>query len=520
MPLLFLRDDEKTDCLKFQNGDVIKMSELPRLTVSKPTEGMLNELTSSELWWMMNKLYITGVPKSAKKPQMVSAILRGWERVVMCSASSSATTLEREEARQRKRDEAFRKRLEEEKDTQLKQEMKEEEERFRQNPPTTFGFNSSGRLVSVNETRYDKDDNKEVEPEPEEPEPITWTANDEKALQFLTTLNENSDFAIDYDRLEALKDKKKKYEEEQKRLSSQTASASAGYVETAKEEASDEEWANCSLQDVMNFADEDDIINKGENFSPKAYVKTIWLVRSLDKKDGVAVRMDWKKDTIGRAVERLEDWGGVPNAEDFIIFYKGKKVSEDVPLKDLISKDAPMSDCVFLLKMKRLRGGGVSRAIKKPERLMLLRAKAKAFAEKIVQDDLAKKCQAKANETLAHPASNLVCDTINKSNLEVLEAMKETWDNGSVNGDRFAGEFAPHFLGLIGEVNEKIDQLVDARKMLVSAFEVKFSEEFLVPSGRYNLTRIEQLLDERIAELKQAKSVEDEVARRMADLEL
>lgn len=260
-------------CLKFQNGDVVSMSELPRLAVSKPTQGMLNELTSSELSGIINKLNLVGVPKSAKKSQIISAILRSWERVVMSSASSSATTLEREEERQRKRDEAYRK-------------------RWGKNPPTTVVFNSSGNLESVNETRYDKD-TKDVEPEPEEPEPITWSSNDETVLQFLTTLNENSGgIFINYDQLEMLRDKKKRYEEEQKRLSSQTASASAGYVETSKEEASDDEWANCSLQDMMSFADEDDIINKDEYFPSSACVKTIWLVRSLDKKDGVAVRMN------------------------------------------------------------------------------------------------------------------------------------------------------------------------------------------------------------------------------------
>ena len=96
---------------------------------------------------------------------------------------------------------------------------------------------------------------------------------------------------------------------------------------------------------------------------------------------------------------------------------------------------------------------------------MLLRSKAKAEGfcwEECGEDDLVKKCQNKTLEILNHPSSSLILDWIAKADLESAKAMMETWDNGSEKGERFAGEFAFHFIELIPKVDERREELFNS----------------------------------------------------------
>eukprot|EP00434_Breviolum_minutum_P043182 symbB.v1.2.038479.t1/scaffold6004.1/size21842/1 len=189
MPLIFIKNAGRTHALMVNSGAVIDVAESPNIAIAKPTADMLDKLTVKDLMGVMDELGLCGVPRNAKKPQIVDAFLRAWDGVIMREASASSTTSQQEQTNR----EACRAMV----------------EHMEVNPPTVLEMDSSGNFVGYGALGSEKSvPEAPQEPEPEEVMPETWTEHDDATLNFLTSLMKKGINLNTHERL-MLEEKKK-----------------------------------------------------------------------------------------------------------------------------------------------------------------------------------------------------------------------------------------------------------------------------------------------------------------------
>ena len=131
----------------------------------------------------------------------------------------------------------------------------------------------------------------------------------------------------------------------------------------------DDEWAQCSEEDVYAVLDEEQIINLDEHYSNEATVVVVRVARSHKLVDGfVGVRLNWNRHTAEVLLDRLEVWGKIPSMDDYALIYNGKMLDLDTPISDLFPADAPLAKKTFRLKVQKVRGGG--RSVKKDSKVV------------------------------------------------------------------------------------------------------------------------------------------------------
>ena len=190
MPLIFMKSAGRTHALMVNSGAVIDVAEIPNIAIAKPSAEMLDKLTVKDLMGVMEELGLRGVPRNAKKPQIIDAFLRAWDGVIMREASASSTTSQQEQTQR----EACRAMV----------------EHMEVNPPTVVEMDSSGNLVGYGALGSEKSvPEAPQEPEPEEVMPETWTEHDDATLNFLTSLMKKG-MNLNPDERLMLEEKKKK----------------------------------------------------------------------------------------------------------------------------------------------------------------------------------------------------------------------------------------------------------------------------------------------------------------------
>lgn len=243
------------------------------------------------------------------------------------------------------------------------------------------------------------------------------------------------------------------------------------------------------------------------------------VVAVLMKTEKATVRFEYfypKSATFETLVQKIEATEEGQNVRDMLLNYG----ASTLPLYESIFSLMPIDHPLELVPKMSAGGSAVKKQPKKKkdERLMVIKAKCSSIVNENLIDQQARQSQAKAIEIINHPSTDLVIQAISTADATTINEMKTTWDEGSVSGERFASEFAPHFIPQLATLNTMLNDLEKARDMLVSSFEVKFAEEFMTPNGQYKLAVIGEAIEARVKEIEKQEQIESEVARRVAQM--
>lgn len=365
------------------------------------------------------------------------------------------------------------------------------------------------------------------------PQPITWSAKDEKALQYLTKINEKSGgIYINYDQLEMLRDKKKRYEEEQKRLSSHTATALVGYVET-KEETSDEEWAECSRQDLENEIEEEDILNPKEAFPSDAKVKIVRVLKNKQDRRGFCLRMDVGNSDVEDLLMKLEDKCVIGDADDFFAYFNGKRCNPTTALHTFFEDDK-QGYTTFTLRVRRLKGGGVHQSLKKKKeerekRFRLLKSKMIEATQSVgtasegIDKDLFKKCEKVVADLQRGATPATLAEMVSKFDADTIKAFYEATDDGDLLfAEREVPKVAHCFIPVLNEVNACAEKCDALKTSICETFAFIYALSCVGENNRFTHTLLYDLVEGRQKEIEEKAKNEDEIEaeiqRRMARL--
>lgn len=93
-----------------------------------------------------------------------------------------------------------------------------------------------------------------------------------------------------------------------------------------------------------------------------------------------------------------------------------------------------------------------------------------------------------------HEGNDRIAKTIGTADHRAVQSMLTTWNDGSEAGDRFAREFAKHFLPILSDLEKLQEELSTAREALLGACQLKFAQEFVGDNGSFSLSTLEDLL--------------------------
>ena len=247
-----------------------------------------------------------------------------------------------------------------------------------------------------------------------------------------------------------------------------------------------------------------------------AHGKVLFMVGGLDKATDTG--RDLKKIIEEKMIKEMKQKN--PEIENEyhelydIYLYDGmRQVKDDVKLGFSLS-----SVSVGL----KLKGGGLP--VKKKEKLAVIDSKFREKKEKVANslDSYIKKAQELRDDS----AEDLVMSAIERADENTLNMMLQCYNEGSTHGGRFAHEFAKHVVPEIGEVEVQVANLQDACDMMKSAFEYKFSQEFMSDTGRFAIASIlPKLFEDRAKEIEKEKKrnalmeteIEARVQQRLVD---
>eukprot|EP00435_Cladocopium_sp_Y103_P068820 s464_g32.t1 len=154
----------------------------------------------------------------------------------------------------------------------------------------------------------------------------------------------------------------------------------------------------------------------------------------------------------------------------------------------------------------KLKGGGIP--VKKKEKLSIIDSKFREKKVKVVSslDKYIKVAQNLRDDN----AEDLVSKAIEIADEDTLNMMLVCYNEGSTHGGRFAHEFARHVVPEIEEVEKQIANLQNACDMMKSAFEYKFSQEFMNDTGRFGIASfMPKMFEDRAKEIENEKKRED-----------
>ena len=168
---------------------------------------------------------------------------------------------------------------------------------------------------------------------------------------------------------------------------------------------------------------------------------------------------------------------------------------------------------------RKLRGGGTGKVTKKDknikdEKLLLLKAKLDNKKIMLGNDtifDRVKYAVSTLNDTMGAAFKT----ELKGMNLEKCQMVSDTFYETSGVAERFMREMAPTFIPLLTELDTHINDLTNAKAMLVIAFELSYTSEFF-NNGKFQHSEFEVLVQERLDECLKEAEVERRVAERMA----
>jgi len=168
---------------------------------------------------------------------------------------------------------------------------------------------------------------------------------------------------------------------------------------------------------------------------------------------------------------------------------------------------------------KRLRGGGTGKVTKKDkytkdEKLLLLKAKIDAKKNTLGNDIMINRAK-HAVSTLNETMGTAFKTELKGMNLMKCQMVSDAYYESSGAADRYMKEMAPTFIPLLTELDTHINDLTNAKDMLVTAFEHSYTAEFF-SNGKLQHTEFEDLVQERLNECLKDAEVERRVAERMA----
>ena len=188
MPLVFIRHEGQCFPVSVDAGEIIDTTELNALKIETPTDELLQAMTVKQLLALISNL---GLPSSAKKPAIVSAIKRAWSGIMMTQAASAPTSAQSS--------------------SQHHEEAQVARESYDANQPLITEISSSGEVLYHGRgfpgERPEKAE--PAEPEPEEEEPESWSDDDEMLLRMFQPLAERG-INLNSDQRLALENRKAK----------------------------------------------------------------------------------------------------------------------------------------------------------------------------------------------------------------------------------------------------------------------------------------------------------------------
>ena len=297
---------------------------------------------------------------------------------------------------------------------------------------------------------------------------------------------------------------------------------------------SDDEWAECTHQDLENEIEEEDILNPKENFPSDAEVKVVRVLKNKQDRRGFCLWMDIGNSDVEDLLMKLEDKGVIGDADDFYACFNGGRVIPTTALHSFF--DDTKGYITFTLRVRKLKGGGVHQSLKKKKeerekRFRLLKSKMTEATQSVgeasegIGKDLFKKCEKIVADLQSKATPATLAEMVGKFDTDTIKAFYEATDDGDLLfQEREVSKVAHCFIPVLNEVNACAEKCDALKTFLTETFTYIYALACVNESNRYSHSMVYDLVESRQKEIEEKAKKEDEieaeVQRRMARLKV
>lgn len=295
---------------------------------------------------------------------------------------------------------------------------------------------------------------------------------------------------------------------------------------------SDDEWAECSRQDLENEIEEEDILNNKENFPADAKVCIVRVLKNKQDRRGFCLWMDVGNSDVEDLLMKLEDKGVIGDADDFYTCFNGGRVIPTTALHAFF--DDTKGYITFTLRVKKLKGGGVHQSLKKKKeerekRFRLLRSKMTEATQSVgtatagIDNDLFKRCEKVVSDLQSGATPATLAEMVSKFDTDTIKAFYEATDDGDLLfQEREVPKIAHCFIPVLNELNACAEKCDALKTSILETFTYIYALSCVSESNRYTHSMVYDLVESRQKEIEEKAKKEDEieaeVQRRMARL--
>lgn len=112
-------------------------------------------------------------------------------------------------------------------------------------------------------------------------------------------------------------------------------------------------------------------------------------------------------------------------------------------------------------------------------------------------------------------------DVIDKLNADQIEEVNKAFNDCSSHVSVLSNKLAPLFETFVKQLDDTIKDAEEAKQMITSAFGVSYSKSLVNSKGTMvEHTKFYDLLEKRLASIKKEEEIEEEVRKRVAQMNL
>jgi len=165
----------------------------------------------------------------------------------------------------------------------------------------------------------------------------------------------------------------------------------------------------------------------------------------------------------------------------------------------------------------RGRGGGGT----KRNRVDDLEGKHRVVAQRISHNNQFKdKAQSVVN-VMTEQDNNYLEQSLKKMDKNKIGEVREAFENCTYNVPDISSKLCPLFEPFIEQLNETIKQAEEAKKVVLTSFGVAYAKQLVSSNGsKLEHSHLNRLLDDRMKEIENDEKMEEEISRRIAQLNI
>ena len=222
-------------------------------------------------------------------------------------------------------------------------------------------------------------------------------------------------------------------------------------------------------------------------------------------------------------IEDLLGLGSFQNLreDDLRFFIRGRELEKDDVNNELLTLfgiEFPDEYGLYEVYVRiRSRGGGGT----KRNRVDDLEGKHRVVAQRISHNNQFKdKAQSVVN-VMTEQDNNYLEQSLKKMDKDKIGEVREAFENCTYNVPDISSKLCPLFEPFIEQLNETIKQAEEAKKVVLTSFGVAYAKQLVSSNGsKLEHSHLIRLLDDRMKEIENDEKMEEEISRRIAQLNI